>query len=141
MRTQSFAIRLSSEIVAMLLALTISPVQARLSTAARAGLPADRPCHFHHNLCVKPKHVKLSPNFGTGVMVGVPNGEVLASVQEADNCQGMATLTLQQLQENFSIWEVTALLQAPSGLCEATFTGVVSGKPVGPVTLKITILP
>ena len=80
------------------------PSSARQVSGVR---PDDRPCHFKHNLCVKPKHVKLSPGFSTSVTETVPNGNTLTNAQEQDNCQGMAIVSLDQNYANFAIWTIS----------------------------------
>ena len=48
---------------------------------------------------------------------------------------------LAYVQENVSYWNVQTNASGHEGTCTAKFTGVASGKSVGPAKYKLTVVP
>jgi hypothetical protein len=134
-------ILLSSLILEALLGAGARPWAHSTKSTIVQQVNSKRGCRFSHDMCVNPKSIKFRENFGDNAIVEIGVGQTLTSIHETDNCQGMATFTLDAIESNYSTWTVNANKNAP-GTCFATFTGAADGsRKVGPKKLKVTIDP
>ena len=113
---------------------------ASTSRSELAKVAPDHACKYARGLCVRPKHSKMKNGESATILVAVPVNEQIESMQETDTCQGFATFTLAYIQENISYWNVQTDASAQPGTCTAKFTGVASGKNVGPAKYKLTVI-
>jgi hypothetical protein len=96
-------------------------------------------CRTKNTLVACPGHIKYVPRFMSHDIDVVGSHVTLTSVTEEDDCQNVATITFEGLNDGVATYHTVSTGNV--GACHATFRGMAGTEPLGPVKVKIFLPP